>query len=196
MCYFCNFAIQNDFGKLFRDIQRSWNYSGGNDGINTFEKKWREWNVDDTIEWFKFVVNMKNGGGDDYEIDHYSSSETSDSSDDEDKNDHKLDDEKKQGINEEIHFQDIKSHLLSIHFKSKKDLPMLSKTFQFKRFGFKNEQDCKLLCKKTQQLIEKYPKKGKKSKKHSKRQNNDGSSGKNKTKGNDIDVEGFVQDTS
>ena len=167
LCDFWYFAVHNDFGKLFDDIQESWDKLGGNDGINSFEKKWCEWDVDDTTEWFKFVLNMKNGGDDDYEIDDYSSSDTSDGShDDQDENDHELlDDEKKQELNEEIDFQDIKSHLLSIHFKSKKDLPMLSKTFQFKRFGFKNKKDCKLLCKKTQQLIEKYPKKRKKIKK-------------------------------
>ena len=185
------FIIHSGYAKLFDDIKDSWNKLGGNDSINTFEKKWCEWDVDDTIEWFKFVLNMKNGGDDDYEIDDYSTSDSSDSSDDDDddENDHELlDDEKKQELNE-IDFQDIKSHLLSIHFKSK-GFPMLSKTFQFKRFGFKNKKDCKLLCKKTQELIEKYPKKGKKSKKHSKRQDNHGSTR------NNSNMEGFVEDTN
>ena len=33
------------------------------------------------------------------------------------------------------------------------------KSFQFKQFGFKNIYHCKLLCKQTKLLIQKYPKK-------------------------------------
>ena len=66
---------------------------------------------------------------------------------------------KKLLINEkEVDFQDIKSHLFRIEFNAKEDFPVLLKPFQFKRFGFKNKNDCKLLCKKTKLLVKKYPK--------------------------------------
>ena len=128
LCDFCHFGIQIGYAKL-RDSKDLW---------HSCEKKWSDYNADDAIEWFKFVLNMQNGSNGDCVIADYSGSETSDSGDgDEDENDHELDDEKTQELNEEIDFQDIKSHLLSIHFKSKRDLPMLSKTFHFKRLVLK-----------------------------------------------------------
>ena len=69
------FIIQDEFDKLFCDIEDSWNNLGGNDIIDSFEKKWCEWDVDDTKKWFEFVLNTKglkinvdNKYDDDYQI--------------------------------------------------------------------------------------------------------------------------------
>ena len=72
-----------------------------------------------------------------------------------------------------------------MRFDAKKDFPVLVQPFQFERFGFNNKQDCKLLCKKTKRLVEKYPRKKKISKKSIRQQK----------KGEDC-LEGFIQDTN
>ena len=162
------------------DIQDSWNNLNGNQVIDSFEKTWYEWSIDDTIEWCEFVLSCPGKGLNEDDDDY---SDNSDSTDDEDEDEDETDDYKQEIINEEIDFNYVKSRLLLFGFKSKKDLPMLLKPFQFKRFGFKNKKDCKLLCKKTQQLIEKYPRKHKKSKKKAVNKNEQG-------------LEGFVQDTN
>ena len=44
---------------LFNNISNSWNKLGGNDVIDKYEKGWREWNVDDTVQWFEFIKNKR-----------------------------------------------------------------------------------------------------------------------------------------
>ena len=148
--------------------------------IGSFEEKWREWSVDDTVEWFEFVLNTK---GLNLNDENYSSSD-----DDEDEDNDETED-KKQEINEDIDFKHVKLHLSGIEFNAKEDLPVLVKPFQFKRFGFKNKKDCKLLCKNTKLLMKKYPKKRKKSKK------NVDPAGEKEENTCDSTLEGFVQDT-
>ena len=99
-----------------------------------------------------------------YEIEYYSSSDHDD--DDEDEYDNKVNDDDIDNKMSEsnIDFAHVKSRLFAMQFNCKKDLPMILKSFQFKKFGFNNKQDCKLLCKNTKLLIDKYPKKHKKSK--------------------------------
>ena len=80
----------------------------------------------------------------------------------------------------------MRNLLIAMNFRAKKNLPLIFKSFQFKQFGFKNKDDCKLLCKQTNILMQKYPKKSKKSK--VKKQDE-------KNKSWSDDVEGFVQDT-
>ena len=152
--------------------------------MESFEKKWCEWSVDDALKWFEFALNVNDKTDDVGDIEDFSSS------DDEDEDDET--DEKQTEINEEIDFEHVKSRLFVVGFNSKKELPILVKPFQFERFGFKNKKDRKLLCKKTKQLIEKYPKM--KSKKSTKKQSNN--KHKNKDNQNDVNLEGFVQDTN
>ena len=175
--------LKDEFGKLLFDIKDSWENLGGDDIIDSFEKKWCEWDVDDTKKWFEFVLNCKglkidekddDEYDDDYQIEDYSSSDSSDDDDEQD--------EKKQDTSQ-IDFNDVKSRLIMMNFKAKREFPLLLKPFQFEKFGFKNKQDCKLLCKKTKILMKKYPrKKGK----NTKKQNNKCQDG----------LEGFVQDTN
>ena len=155
--------------------------------IDSFEQRWYEWNINDTIEWFKFVFSVRTVDDNDLE---YSSSDSSNSSSNGDDNIELQDgdDEKKQLemiVREtqtiEIDFKDIKSNLLSMKFNSKKYFPILLKSFQFERFGFKNKKDQKYLCKKVKQLIAKHPRKKKKTKKKNVKQ---------------FEVEGCVQDTN
>ena len=193
----CNYNytkhFQADFAKLVDDIQDSWNNLGGNDMIDSFEKKWCEWSIDDTIEWFEFVLNMKNlGVKDDDEIEYYSSSDDDD--EDDNKviiNDHDIAiDDKMSESN--IDFEHVKSRLFAMQFNCKKDLPMILKSFQFKKFGFNNKQHCQLLCKNTKLLIDKYPKKHKKPKNQNKKNVENKDDNGNKYVG----LEGFVENTN
>ena len=154
--------------QLLNDIENSWSDLGGNNVIDSFEQGWYEWNINDTVEWFKFTLNMKNVNGinsNDYEIENYNS----DSSSDDMNENHDQDDEKKVSeMNDDesnIDFKGVESNLLSTEFNAKKYFPILLKPFQFKQFGFKNKQDQKFLCAKVKQLIAKYPKKKKKTNK-------------------------------
>ena len=157
--------------QLCSDIDNLLNNLDGNNVVDSFEQKWCEWSIDDTTKWFEFVFSCN------YKIEDYSSS--SDSSD-EDDDDEDETDEKKQEANAQIDFKHVHSRLTVVGFNAKKDLPVLVKPFQFKRFGFKNKKDCKLLFEKTKQLIAKYPRI-----KRKKKQKND-----------KVDLEGFVQDTN
>ena len=138
------------------------NNLGGNNIIDSFEKKWCEWSIDNTTQWFEFVLSC------DYKTENYSDSDSDSSDDDEDDDET---DEKKEEANKEVDFKHVESRLNVVGFNAKKDLPVLVKPFQFKRFGFKNKRDCKLLFNKTKQLVEKYPRM--KRKKSKKKQKND-----------------------
>ena len=154
--------------------------------IDSFEKKWCQWTVNDALQWFDFILNTKSlnfNEEDDYEIEDYSSSDDEDDEDDEEDET----DEKKQEINEKINFQHVKAHLSGIMFNAKEDLSILAKSFQFQRFGFKNKKDSKLLCKKTKQLVKKYPKRIRSKKKASQK--------KESMHDLESNLEGFVQDT-
>ena len=186
--------------QLLNDIKDSWNNLGGNNVIDSFQQRWYEWDINDTIEWFKFTLNTKNlnlfGNNDDdndnaYQIEDYSSS-----SDDNSSCDNIDEDDEKQMLEtiEPLDFEYIKSKLLSTEFNSKKYFPILLKPFQFKQFGFKNEKDQKFLCNKVKKLIEKYPKQKKQSK--NKRKNNKQPEKRSKNNVNEFELEGFVQDTN
>ena len=144
---------------------------GGNDTINSFEKKWCEWNINDTIEWFEFVLNSQNvemdeNENDDYEIEDCDSSSNSGDSSSSNKNENARDDEKQNvDINAKVDFCNVESCLFSMKFNAKTDLPISIKSFQFERFGFKI--------------------KNKKNNKEKKNKNN-----------NDYSLEGVVQDTN
>ena len=74
-----------------------WNNLDGDRLIVEFEKKWYEWNVNDTIKWFEFVLNTRNiddirARSDldlDYKIEDYS--DTSDISDSDAENNDQMD---------------------------------------------------------------------------------------------------------
>ena len=181
--------------QLFHDIKDS-----RNNVIDSFEQRWCEWDINDTIEWFKFVLNAKNlnlnliGNNDDNDHD-YQIEDCSSSSDDNSGRGNIDQDDEKQKLEmiEAIDFKYIKSKLLSTEFGAKKYFPILFKPFQFKQFGFKNKKDQKFLCKKVKQLIEKYPKQKKQSKNKNKNKKQQEKRIKNNV--NDFEVEGFVQDT-
>ena len=182
--------------KLLNDIKDSWNDLGGHNVIDSFEERWYEWSIIDTVEWFKFTLNSKNMNGgdhdDDYEIEDYSSDDSSDSNSDDmnDNDDEKEALEMRQKIG--IDFKNVESNLLQMKFNCKKYFPIILKPFQFEPFGFKNKKDQKYLCQKVQALIIKYPKK-----KNNKKLNNKNTKRQTKdSKVNDFELEGFVQDTN
>ena len=182
---------------MFENIKGLWNNLGidGIEAIDSFEKRWCEWSVDDTIEWFEFVLSQDSEHiyDNDYEIEDYNSSDSSD-----DDNDEEEDDEKQhvrdREVTELIDFKQVRSYLCGLGFNTKKDLPILVKSFQFERFGFKNKNDCKLLCKKTKGLVKKYPRKSNKSKKKNKTRKNQKENVMSKR--NDVRLEGFIDDTN
>ena len=153
------------------------------------------WSIDDTIKWFKFILNSKTNykgietKDNDYEIEDYSSS-SDEEEDDDDEDDNDGTKHQKIQRQETINFKHVESCLLRMDFKAKKDLPLLLKWFQFKRLGFRNKQDCKLLCKKATLLVGKYPRRSNKIRKKS---HNIGIKQHNMT---DFGLEGIVQDTN
>ena len=85
--------IINYFDNFTKECDKYWNKLGGKDAIDSFEKKWTGWTIDETLQWFNFVLknNTFNSDNDsDYEIEYYSSSSSDDDDEDED-------DEKKVG---------------------------------------------------------------------------------------------------
>ena len=189
-----------------------WNSLNGNNVIDAFEKKWFEWTIDDTIRWFDFVLKCKDSGDSDhsdsdYEIHDCSSDESESERDDENENGSNaitMDmDEKKQEINDivvstPIDFTNVKIRMEAMEFRAKRDFGLILKPFQFKRFGFRNKNDCKLLFKQTQLLLKKYPKKSKNKSKKSKNKRNDIDDDSKQQENNfdDAGLEGFVQDTN
>ena len=173
----------------------------GRNLIDSFEKKWCEWSIDETIKWFEFVLNSTNINLElnqdneryhDYEIEQYSSDSSNDDENVNETDDYKdKNDDAKTAVASTINFQHVKSRLVEMNFNTKRYFPVLVKPFQFEAFGIKNKHDCRLICKKTKRLVAKYPKKINKSSKRSrtKVQVNDNSN-------HDSNVEGFVQDTS
>lgn len=143
-----------------------WNGLNGDNAIDLFESKWCEWNIDETIKWFDFVIKWNNYNDNkkiddqkntndhdsDYEIEFYSDDDDDDSLSGDSKNDCN---------SSYADYKFVKSRLTMFQFNAKKDLPFMMQLHHFKRFGF-NTKESKLLCKCTKQLIQKYPKKRKK----------------------------------
>ena len=160
--------MQDEFVGIVDDIKDSWDILDGSNVADEFERRWCDWSVNDTIKWFQLTLinskninlngddsnnsNSNNNNGDEIQE---CSSESSDEDDD-------GDDETNNYNHDATDYQHVQKLLFAMDFNAKKDLPILVKPFQFKRFGFKNKNDCKLLCKKTQQLVKKYPKKERK----------------------------------
>ena len=171
--------------RLFNNIENSWNDLGGNNVIDLFERRWYQWNITDTIEWFRFTLDDKNM----YE--EYSSDSSSEHVDDDDDNDEKQLQVSKMIEPIAIDFKHVESILLSRDFSAKKFFPILVKSFQFEPFGFKNKNDQKLLCKKVKQLVTKYPKNKKKINKRNSKANK-----RDENNVNQFELEGYVQATN
>ena len=161
------------------------------DMVNELESKWTHWNVHDTVQWFEYVLSTTYESGvindSDCEID-----DLSDNSDDDDESGNSGDNEDDEKSNQtnvnndssNVDYKLIERQLLSIGFRAKKNLPLIQESFQFRQYGFKNKQDRKILCKKTKQLLQKYPKQSKKKK-----------NAKAKEFEQQQDVEGNIEDT-
>ena len=171
--------------------------------VNELESKWAHWNVNDTVQWFfEYVLSTRYEShvvnDSDYEIEDLSDS---DSDDDESENSNDgaargdNEDDEKSNLNihnvndfnlKTVDYKLISKQLLSIGFRSKKNLPLIQESFQFRQYGFENKKDRQILCEKTKQLLKKYPKQESKKKKNvkeiAKEQKHE-------------DVEGNVEDT-
>lgn len=182
-------------------LKKEWNSLNGDIVINSLECNWTQWDVNDTIKWFKYVLssnydvdstntiidkdnNYNAAFDDDYVIENLSDSESDDSDtggDNDYDDDEKKYDDKTSG--EMIDFKMIERRLIDLKFRAKNRLPLIKKSFQFGDFGFKNKNDRRLLCNQTKKLMKKYPKS---------KQNKKDKQIKVKNK---QDLEGFVQDT-
>ena len=202
------------FDTIMKKCNENWSKLNGDNLIDSIEKEWTQWSIDDALKWFDLILKMEKSKEDgpkfndnncdsdsDYEIDDYSSGSSSSDGSESDfqetiENNINNDDEKERELKKsnrkiksgnEINFQDIKSRLEATAFRARKDLPFFIQPFNFKQCGFKNKKDCEILCKHTKQLIEKYPKEKKmKSRK---------SIVKHSNVNDDDDLEGVVQDT-
>ena len=194
------------YNEIVAGCNKYWTQVYGDNLIDSFEKEWTQWSVDDTIKWFDLVLKIESYNGvesDDSCCDAESSNSNSDCDgiviNDSNENKECDHDEKMcksdQNINtisvHGIDFQDIKSRLEASGFRAKKDLPFFIQPFNFKQCGFQNKKDCKILCKQTKILIEKYPKK----KKYKKKSKNKIRKSDVKHKNVNDDLEGVVQDT-
>lgn len=74
--------VQDNYTKLCNEINGLFNELDGDNVIDSFERKWCEWNINDAIKWFDFVLKVQNGNDRsidyDYEIDDLSSDDESD----------------------------------------------------------------------------------------------------------------------
>lgn len=120
------------------------------------EKNWVNWDLKETILWFKYnLLTVRNG-------------DVYDDSDDD------SEDEMERGgginvnINGDIDWNKIESTMKSFGFRAKRNFPNMNNHYIFKQFGFENKFHCKLLCQKTKRLLQKYPKANKKNNKNNK----------------------------
>lgn len=170
--------IIQQVNRFFDDIDTQckgfWNTLGGTNTINSFEKDWTKWTIDDTVKWFDFVIKKHDMDGMDHDNDNKFDSEcySSSSSDDEENENDDNGNENDYGY--------IIQKLNNMDFRARKNLPYFQKSFHFKQIGFNKRQNCKILCKETKKLMKKYP--NSKKKKHS-------------IKDNEFQTEGFVEDT-
>ena len=169
-----------------------WKDLNGDEILDNFESNWTKWKVEDVVKWFKFTLASKDdmkfedSSDSDDESDDDSSTDDNDDQDTDEKKDvdssntqvHKMSDDK------EIDYEFVTKQLLLADFHSKTYFPLIQKGVQFKPYGFKNKSDCNLLCKSTQKLLKKYPKRSRNKKKE-----------KKKTKQQEIEIEGNVDDT-
>ena len=159
---------------MSQELNNYWNDLNGNQLIEDFESKWQQWNVNDSIKWFKYILTSSSND--------YQDIEDSDDSDESDSSDelHENQDDEKHGVlssggnmsddsksrirSKIVDYKLVESQLLLTHFRAKTYLPTIKHSLQFKQYGFKNKQNRKILCKYTKELMKKYPKQNKKKK--------------------------------
>ena len=138
--------------ELENNINKQCNIINLQSTINTFEKEWCKWDVDDTIEWFKFIVEKENNNVnyDDNDINEYESN--SDDQQDEV-------DLKHQHLEQPIepNWDKIGQNLLVFQFRTKTIFPSMNHGL-LKHFGVRNKQLRNKLLENITQLTQKYPK--------------------------------------
>ena len=153
------------------------------------------WTVKDTLLWFQYIVaisRIDNNNSYEHELhdnqlpnqhgigleakhDSYHSDYTIDDLSDSDDTDEGSLSTTIYEDNKRIDWNVIEAKMEAFGFRAKKNLPNMNNDYIFKQFGFNNKNDCKFLCKKTKELLTKYPKfnpkSGRKSKKYDKSNN-------------------------
>ena len=162
--------------------------------IDAFEQNWTKWSIDDTIEWFKYVLVCKqnkpkpqnNDENNENEIEFYDSDYSIENLDIEsdtasendyncDQNIDNNDDEKKNEEsqmkfnNDSIDFDHIKQRMIEESFILPKHFLLAMDKTDLKKIGFIKRNEYQLIYKQTKILVAKYPK-GKRRKKSVKKQ--------------------------
>ena len=167
-----------DVGKLNRDFKKSWQTLSGDDAIESFEKRWYEWDINDTLKWFDFILKTRDCTCD---------CDVSSSEDDSEQDSEDNDDHDNTNINSgEFDKQFVKSRLEAFDFSAKMNLPYMMKPFHFQQYGLKNKFHCRLLSKNTKRLIKQYPRKNSK---HKKQRTQKETEKENSDDENEIDLE-------
>ena len=180
--------------------------------INEFEQNWTKWSIDDTINWFKYIIYCtpaytSKSTNNRYESD--DSVQTYSDNDDDNDNNYAIDDAKNQEEKEmeqnengtnDLDFIKIKNNLVEKGFVSKMFLQGMEKK-DLINYGFKNPLYYRLIYKKIDKLIDKYPVKKRKGKQKDKSKHNGTSMAVNNTDpvedANNMSsmVEGYPDDT-
>ena len=127
-----------------------------NNNIESFEKNWINWNIDDTIKWFKYIIYSNNNNyiNNSNELNENSGIENeSDIKNNQNENINENEDE----IIFELDFNRIEETLIKCKFVAKANLPKMDLK-AYKKLGFLNQIDCKLINEETKRLVQKYPK--------------------------------------
>ena len=177
--------------------------------IDLFEENWAKWSIEDTVEWFKYVLNCKekNNINDDSSIEDSDTESETETESETDLNENKAmsknnniinnnNEDEKKSENEntnlcDVDFDSVSKTMRRENFLPKHFLIAMDKKDLIK-IGFKTRNDYRLIYKQTKMLVVKYPK-GKKSRKNRKKSRNReidnvGDSLRNQ-------VEGIVEDT-
>ena len=74
-----------------------------------------------------------------------------------DTNDGEEDENGKVNVNVKPDYDQIETIMSIAKFEAKMNLPTMDNAAMFQQLGFKNPNDCKILCKSTKELVCKYP---------------------------------------
>lgn len=177
MAEYCNCVI-SDLDKCCNDLN-------GDSVIDSFERRWRKWNIKDTLKWFEYILTCKttdnygqsaidSPGDSDSDFEELNTSSDSDrdsncgndinvNHDQAKRTDSTNDNTRNKCITKEtkIDYKVVENNMRKLKFKAK-CLPHLTQPFLFRQYGILNKDDRKLLCTCSIDLVNKYQKQRKK----------------------------------
>ena len=136
--------LENDINDSIDSIHSS------EESINKFEKEWCKWSVDDTVEWFKFIIAKEKCINVNYNK--FNCNKIGARSDNEQESDSKY-----ERNNIEPNWDQIGTNLGLFNFRAKVVLSGMNHEF-LEHFGVENKDIRQMLLKNISQLTRKYPK--------------------------------------